>query len=101
MKLFKTTNVNLLKNFIISKKVLFLLTLALFVIDFSLSKPIYVNVLDMPELGVPIAAVFAFIISLLPKVTAKLLAKKQYILSVIAILFGIGLMAFIYVGNTN
>lgn len=99
MKLFKTSNLNVIKDYIVSWKTLLLLSVTLFFVDFNLSMPLYLYTLDMPDLATSIAAVIAFVISLLPKVTAKLLAKKEYLLAMVAILFGIGLMGFIYIGQ--
>ena len=90
---------NTLKDYTINKQFLILLSLVLFGLDFALSRPLYVIVLDLAVIGNLLAMAMAFVIALLPKITAKLLASKQYLLVCIALLFGAGLIFFIYVGQ--
>ncbi|MDW3210282.1 MAG: hypothetical protein R8N23_10470 [Reichenbachiella sp.] len=92
---------NALKDFIVSWPVLFLVSVILFVTDYTLSKPLYTLVLDMPVLGNILALGMATLFSVLPKVTGKLLVKKRYDLIVIAFILGLGLLSFIYVGQAE
>jgi len=92
----------ILKNYVVSWQTLLLISLILFVSDFFLSKPLYVMVLDMGEpLGDVLALGMAALFAVLPKITSKLLAKKDYGLSFMGIVCGIGLLSFIYVGQSE
>lgn len=99
MKFIIPNNLNTIKNYIVSKKTLIILSVVLGISDYALSKPLYIYVLDMPQVGQILALTFAFIIGFLPKITGQLLARKKWSLSAISIFFGIVLMGFIYVGQ--
>lgn len=88
------------KDFVVPQRTLVLISTILFVSDFFLSKPLYIMVLDVGELlGALLALGMATLFAVLPKVAAKLLVRQQYGLSAIAILCGLGLISFIYLGQ--
>lgn len=91
-----------LKSYVVSRHTLLLISLILFVSDFFLSKPLYAMVLDMGDhLGAILALGMAALFAVLPKTTAKLLAKKDYGLAFAGIVCGVGLLSFIYVGQSE
>lgn len=88
-----------IKDYIVSWQTLFLISVILFCVDWSLSRPLYTMVLDMPGLGNILACGMATLMAILPKVTAKLLVGKRHGLALLAMLLGIGLMSFLFVGQ--
>lgn len=95
---------SILKDYVVTRQTLMLITIALYVTDFSLSKPLYIMVLDMGDLlGHILALGMATLFCILPKVTAKLFAKKgkSRKLGFLAIICGLGLLSFIYIGQSE
>lgn len=91
---------NLLEDYVVSWPVLLLISIILFGSDFILSRPVYITLLDTGELvGNFLALGMATLFTVLPKVIAKLFAKESYPLGSFAILLGIGLLAFIFIGQ--
>ena len=92
----------ILKDYVVSWEVLTLIGIILFGSDFILSKPVYIILLDTGVVvGNLLAMGMATLFTVLPKVAAKLMAKKRFGLSIIAIICGLGLLSFIYVGQVE
>lgn len=91
-----------LTHFLVSQKMLFLISAILFVTESTLSRPLYINVLGLGELlGSVLALGMAVLFAFLPKVAAKLFAQKNYGLGLVAICCGLGLLSFIYIGQAE
>lgn len=91
-----------LRHFLVSQKMLLLISAILFLTESTLSRPLYIDVLGLGELlGSVLALGMAVLFALLPKVAAKLFAKDNYRLGLIAIFCGLGLLAFIYIGQSE
>ncbi|MFY0689075.1 MAG: hypothetical protein JXQ90_18030 [Cyclobacteriaceae bacterium] len=89
----------ILSEYVVSWPTLVLIASILVGVDFSLSQPLYTMVLDMPAIGNILAFGMALLFGILPKVTAKLLAKKSYGLAVFSMVIGLGLLSFIFLGQ--
>ena len=90
-----------LRNTVVSAPVLFLIGIILFCTDFFLSQPLYALLIDNPVLGKVLALGMATLFSVLPKVTGKLLVQRRSWLIGIAFTLALGLLAFIYIGQSE
>lgn len=93
----------IVKDHLISKPMIVLVGLILYMTDFTQGKPLYTMVLGLgDELGTVLALGMATLFAILPKKTGQLLTRQGHEKSaLVAFTLGIGLLSFIYIGQAE